>query len=70
MVKSKFDSKITEDYILRSLERQYFDRKSAKIDVKEFAKHIIAFANADGGVIAVGVEDKGWIRYKISIPKH
>ena len=38
-----------------------FDRKSARIDAKTLAIHLIAFANADGGMIAVGVEDDGTI---------
>ena len=38
-----------------------FDRKSARIDAKALAIHLIAFANADGGMIAVGVEDDGRI---------
>ena len=42
-------------------ESPLFDRKSARIDAKTLAIHLIAFANADGGVIAVGVEDDGTI---------
>lgn len=40
-------------------ERQIFDRKSTKIDAKALAIHIIAFANADGGDLAIGIEDNG-----------
>ncbi len=40
-------------------ESQLFDRKSARIDAKALAITIIAFANADGGKIALGVEDDG-----------
>ena len=36
-----------------------FDRKSARIDSKTLAITIIAFANVDGGRIAIGVEDDG-----------
>lgn len=42
-------------------EGQRFDRKSAKIDAKALAIHIIAFANADGGTLVIGVEDNGEI---------
>lgn len=42
-------------------ERQQFDRKSPRIDAPSIATSIIAFANADGGLIAVGVEDDGEI---------
>ncbi|MCD8084676.1 MAG: putative DNA binding domain-containing protein, partial [Clostridiales bacterium] len=40
-------------------ELQTFDRKSARIDAKTLAIPIVAFANADGGDIAIGIEDKG-----------
>ncbi len=39
-------------------EKQVFDRKSADIDAKTLAITIIAFANADGGDIAIGISDK------------
>lgn len=40
-------------------ENQYFDRKSARKDDKEIAKHISAFANASGGKLVIGIEDDG-----------
>ena len=40
-------------------EVQIMDRKSVRIDPKDLAKTIIAFANADGGWIAIGIEDNG-----------
>ena len=42
-----------------SKENQYFDRKSARKDDKEIAKHISAFANASGGKLVIGIEDGG-----------
>ncbi len=45
----------------QAVERQQFDRKSARIDATAIATPIIAFANADGGLIAVGIEDNGEI---------
>lgn len=45
----------------KSRENQYFDRKSAKIAPKEVCKHIIAFANANGGILVIGIEDDGEI---------
>ncbi len=39
-------------------EDQTFDCKSIQIDPKALAVPIVAFANADGGVIAIGVSDK------------
>lgn len=36
-------------------EGQTFDRKSARIEAKDLANHLVAFANADGGKIIVGI---------------
>lgn len=44
-----------------TVERQQFDRKSARIEATAIATPLIAFANADGGLIAVGIEDNGEI---------
>ncbi len=38
-------------------ENQIFDRKSARKDPKGFSNHIVAFANADGGTLVIGIED-------------
>lgn len=40
-------------------ENQYFDRKSARLNPKETARHICAFANASGGKLVIGIEDSG-----------
>ena len=50
---------MTIEEIQNSTEFQVFDRKSVRIDAKALAITIIAFANADGGRIALGVEDDG-----------
>lgn len=42
-------------------ESYYFDRKSARKDAKEIAKHLSAFANAAGGKLVIGIEDEGEI---------
>lgn len=42
-------------------EGQYFDRKSARIRPEDVVRHIIAFANASGGQLAIGIEDDGRI---------
>lgn len=42
-------------------EKQLYDRKSAKIEAKAIAVSMIAFANADGGLLVVGIEDNGEI---------
>ncbi len=53
--------RMTIAQICGAVESPLFDRKSARIDAKTLAIHLIAFANADGGIIAVGVEDDGTI---------
>lgn len=52
---------LTQYYLTNEPEGQYFDRKSAKLAPKEIAKHIAAFANANGGILAIGIEDNGQI---------
>lgn len=56
---SKINPRITIQFLTTEKENQYFDRKSARIDIKEVAKHISAFANASGGTLVIGIEDKG-----------
>ena len=53
--------KMSLEEICSMVESSVFDRKSAKIDAKSLAVHLIAFANADGGTLAIGVEDDGEI---------
>jgi ATP-dependent DNA helicase RecG len=38
-------------------EGQWFDRKSVRTHPKDLAQHLVAFANADGGVIVVGIHN-------------
>lgn len=38
-------------------ESQYLDRKPAQKKPSELLKHLIAFANADGGQLVIGIED-------------
>lgn len=49
---------MTIEEILNSKESQTFDCKSIQIDPKALAVPIVAMANADGGVLAIGVSDK------------
>ncbi|WP_080800763.1 ATP-binding protein [Arabiibacter massiliensis] len=42
-------------------ESYFFDRKSARKDVAEIARHLSAFANALGGKLIIGIEDNGEI---------
>jgi ATP-dependent DNA helicase RecG len=38
-------------------ENQWFERKSARAAPKDIAHDLIAFANAEGGVLVVGLSD-------------
>jgi len=49
------------DDLLKRKEGQLFDRKSLQIKPRGFASHLIAFANADGGEIAIGIANNGEI---------
>ena len=55
---STINKKLTLDYMQHEPENKYFDRKSAKIRPTDLGKHISAFANADGGTIVIGIDDK------------
>ncbi|MDN5683774.1 ATP-binding protein [Corynebacterium glyciniphilum] len=45
----------TCDTVISTPEDQWFDRKSFRIQGKDLAKTIIAFANSDGGTVALGI---------------
>ena len=49
----------TADSLRNKKENTYFDRKTARIAPKDLVRHVAAFANANGGVLAVGIEDDG-----------
>ena len=63
---SKIDPTLTEEKLRKHVEGQYFDRKSARLNQKELARHISAFANANGGVVALGIEDNGDVTARIT----
>ncbi len=46
------------DEILTMEESQTFDRKSVNIAPRDLSSHVCAFANADGGIIAIGISDR------------
>lgn len=58
---SKVNLSLTLDYITKTPENLYLDRKRAKISIQDLANEIASFANANGGIIAVGVTDNGLI---------
>lgn len=49
---------MTIDEVLAKNEKQIFDRKSIQIKPADLSDTICAFANADGGTIAIGISDK------------
>ena len=57
MTGSQYNRLLTLEYLQTEKENKYFDRKSGKIKPSDLAKHISAFANADGGTIVIGVGD-------------
>ncbi|MEM5621497.1 ATP-binding protein [Bacillus thuringiensis] len=44
--------------LLTMPEGQYFDRKSARIPLTKLSEAIVGFANADGGTIAIGIDNR------------
>ena len=55
---SKINTLIDIEYIKTKSENKYFDVKSSKIKASDLAPHFSAFANAEGGVLVIGVSDK------------
>lgn len=53
------EQKVALNYLKTEPEGLYFDRKSAKINDRDLANTVAAFANADGGIVVVGVNDAG-----------
>ena len=49
------------EYLKTAKENQTFDRKSIRIKPKALAIPMVAFANADGGTIVIGINDNGEI---------
>ena len=43
--------------LLAEPEGQWFDRKSARTKPRDLAIPLISFANADGGMLAIGLHD-------------
>lgn len=58
---SQIDPTLTLEKLRKMPEGQFFDRKSARLNAKDFAHHLSAFANASGGLIVLGIEDDGTI---------
>ena len=46
------------EWLRSHAEGQWFDRKSARIKARTLAETMVAFANAEGGLICIGFEDR------------
>ena len=58
---SKINTSLTIEYLTKTLENLYLDRKRAKVSLQDLANEVASFANANGGVIAVRITDDGII---------
>lgn len=57
---SKINKNLTLDNLLVS-ENMFYDKKSAKIELKNLANEIMSFANTQGGILALDITDSGVI---------
>ena len=57
-IRSKINPLLSLEYMIREHENKVFDRKSANVKVTDIAPLISAFANAEGGTIIIGINDK------------
>ena len=55
---SKLQPILTVDYMVNEPENKIFDRKSARVRPSDLADIISAFANAEGGTVVIGIDDK------------
>ena len=60
-ITSKINKELTLEYMCNHTENQNFDRKSSTISEQDLANHIAGMANADGGVLVIGISDDGKI---------
>lgn len=58
---SKFVPFLTLEYMMSAPENKLFDRKSAGIKPSQLGPLFSAFANADGGTVALGLADDGTV---------
>ena len=61
MAISKINTGLTLEYLKTAPESLYFDRKKAKVSIQDLANEIGSFANANGGLIVVGITDRGLV---------
>lgn len=61
MYKSKIDSILTIDYLTKTPENLYLERKRSKVSLQDLANEVASFANANGGTIVAWITDDGII---------
>lgn len=57
-IRSRIHPSLTLEYIITGPENKLFDRKSSMVRPVNLAPLISAFANAEGGTIAIGINEK------------
>lgn len=57
-LQSRYQPFLTLDYMVHQPENKLFDRKNTKIKISDLAPIISAFANAEGGTIVIGIDEK------------
>ncbi len=57
-IRSQINHLLTLEYMQNENENAYFDRKSGKVKPSDIAPAISAFANAGGGTIVIGIDEK------------
>lgn len=57
-IRSKIHPNLTLDFIINGSENKLFDRKSSLVRPVDISPLISAFANAEGGTIVIGINDK------------
>ena len=58
IIQSTYQPFLTLDYIVNESENKLFDRKSSRIKPSDLAPIVSAFANAEGGTVVIGIDDK------------
>lgn len=56
---SKYDSKITEEYVKVTPENLYLERKEQRVNPGDIANELIGMLNSDGGLLIYGAKDNG-----------